>query len=96
MRRQASGYAWVVLAALCLGCTSPEATRTRAGGPGADVGNRRDQVQAQSLALAGVQWARQILADDVRSGTLDYLGEPWAYPLPPTPIANGWIEGRIE
>lgn len=61
-----------------------------------DVGNRRDQVQAQSLALAGVQWARQILNDDARSGTLDYLGEPWAYPLPPTPIANGAIEGRIE
>jgi CheY-like chemotaxis protein len=32
----------------------------------ADVGNRRDQVQAQSLALAGVQWARQILNDDAR------------------------------
>ena len=62
----------------------------------ADVGNRRDQVQAQSLALAGVQWARQILNDDARSGTLDYLGEPWAYPLPPTPIANGAVEGRIE
>src|SRR5262245_65113082 len=62
----------------------------------ADVGNRRDQVQAQSLALAGVQWARQILADDMRTGTLDYLGEIWSYPLPPTPIANGSIEGRIE
>ena len=62
----------------------------------ADVGNRRDQVQAQSLALAGVQWARQILNDDARSGTLDHLGEPWSYPLPPTPIANGAIEGRIE
>ena len=24
------------------------------------------------------------------------LGEPWSYPLPPTPIANGSIEGRIE
>ncbi|MFO1396984.1 MAG: type II secretion system minor pseudopilin GspK [Burkholderiales bacterium] len=62
----------------------------------ADVGNRRDQVQAQSLALAGVQWARQILQDDARAGTLDFLGEPWSYPLPPTPIANGSIEGRIE
>jgi hypothetical protein len=29
----------LVLAALA-GCTSPEATRQRAGGPGADVGNR--------------------------------------------------------
>ena len=62
----------------------------------ADVSNRSDQVQAQSLALAGVQWARQILNDDARGGTIDYLGEPWSYPLPPTPIANGSIEGRIE
>ena len=62
----------------------------------ADVSNRRDQVQAQSLALAGVQWARQILADDARSSTVDFLGEPWSYPLPPTPIASGSIEGRIE
>jgi general secretion pathway protein K len=61
-----------------------------------DVGNRRDQVQAQSLALAGVQWARQILQDDGRGSTLDHLGEPWALPLPATPIANGVIEGRIE
>jgi len=62
----------------------------------ADVGNRRDQVQAQSLALAGVQWARQIINEDARGGPLDHLAEIWAYPLPATPIANGSIEGRIE
>ena len=62
----------------------------------ADVTSRREQVQAQSLALAGVQWARQILQDDARSGTIDHLGEPWALSLPPTPIADGSIEGRIE
>ncbi len=62
----------------------------------ADVGNRRDQVQAQSLALAGVQWARQIMRDDARTGLADHLQEPWALPLPATPIANGLIEGRIE
>ena len=28
-----------------LGCTSPETTRTRGGGPGADVGNRREIVR---------------------------------------------------
>jgi hypothetical protein len=27
------------------GCTSPEATRTRGGGPGADVGNRSEVVE---------------------------------------------------
>lgn len=62
----------------------------------ADVANRRDQVQAQSLALAGVQWARQILQDDGRAGSIDHLAEIWAFPLPATPIANGSIEGRIE
>jgi type II secretory pathway component PulK len=29
------------------------------------VAHRRDQVQAQALAVAGVQWSRQILHDDV-------------------------------
>ena len=61
-----------------------------------DVANRRDQVQAQALALAGVQWARQILQDDARTGTLDHLGEAWAYPLPRTPLENGSIEGSID
>lgn len=62
----------------------------------ADVTHRRDQVQAQSLALAGVQWARQILREDGRGSPIDHLGEPWAFPLPATPIANGSIQGRIE
>jgi hypothetical protein len=30
---------------LMLGCTSPETTRTRGGGPGADVGNRKETVR---------------------------------------------------
>lgn len=34
----------IVLATLAA-CASPEATRSRAGGPGADVGNRRKIVQ---------------------------------------------------
>jgi hypothetical protein len=44
MTRLAPFSAWLVLAGLCLACTSPEATRTRAGGPGADVGNRGEIV----------------------------------------------------
>ena len=35
-----TALALVGLAALVIGCTSPEATRMRAGGAGADVGNR--------------------------------------------------------
>ena len=97
MRRHARGAA-LVLAMLvaALAATVVVALAAEQQRWFADVGNRRDQVQAQSLALAGVQWARQILNDDARAGTLNHLGEPWAYPLPPTPIANGLIEGRIE
>jgi hypothetical protein len=36
---------------LGLGCTSPEATRTRGGGPGADIGNHpRGEVQIHAGA----------------------------------------------
>jgi general secretion pathway protein K len=61
----------------------------------ASVAQRRDQVQAQALAQAGVQWARQILFEDSRTSQIDFLGEPWALPLPSTPIEDGSIEGRI-
>ncbi len=57
--------------------------------------HRRDQVQAQAVALAGIQWARQILHDDARRGAIDHLGEPWAVPLPAIPLENGSIRGAI-
>ena len=57
--------------------------------------HRRDQVQAQAIAIAGIQWARQILQDDARTTPIDHLGEPWAVPLPPIPLENGDIRGAI-
>ena len=39
------GVAVVAAAAVVVGCSSPEATRMRAGGPGADVGNRTPIVE---------------------------------------------------
>ncbi len=56
---------------------------------------RRDQVQAQALAMAGVLWARQILDDDARRSDIDHLGEPWALSLPPIPMEDGEIRGAI-
>lgn len=46
------GRAGLLLATLAMlaACTSPEATRQRAGGPGADVGNRRDPVELHAGA----------------------------------------------
>ena len=59
------------------------------------VEHRRDQVQAQALAMAGVQWTRQILDEDARRSAIDHLGEPWALTLPPIPIDDGEIRGAI-
>jgi hypothetical protein len=59
------------------------------------VMHRRDQVQAQALAMAGVQWARQILEEDGRRPEIDHLGEPWALTLPPIPMEDGEIRGAI-
>jgi len=56
--------------------------------------HRRDQVQAQALAMAGVQWARQIINDNAGGGTV-HLGQPWALKLPALPIDNGSIAGYI-
>ena len=61
----------------------------------AQVSHRRDRVQAESIVLAGVQWARQVLDEDDRTTAYDHPGEPWALPLPPTPVENGSVEGRI-
>jgi general secretion pathway protein K len=57
--------------------------------------HRRDQAQAQAIAMAGIQWARQILEEDGRTTVIDHLGEPWAIPLPPIPLENGSIRGAI-
>jgi general secretion pathway protein K len=56
---------------------------------------RRDQVQAQALAMAGVQWARQIVFENAPPSTV-HLGQPWAFRLPSTPIENGSIGGYIS
>jgi len=56
---------------------------------------RRDQVQAQALAMAGVQWARQIVFDNAPASVV-HLGQPWAFRLPATPIENGSIGGYIS
>src|SRR4029077_1595752 len=56
--------------------------------------HRRDQVQAQALAMAGVQWARQIVNDNAGGGIV-HLAQPWALKLPALPIENGSIAGYI-
>ena len=58
------------------------------------VEHRRDAVQTQALALAGIQWARQIVRDNAKPHQTD-LTEPWALALPPIPLENGELHGVI-
>ena len=55
-----------------------------------------DRVQAQLLIEAGLDWARAVLSDDRRTSNVDYPGEPWAMRLPPVPVDNGSLTGRID
>jgi len=53
-------------------------------------------VQARLIMQAGLDWARAVLSDDRRVSNADHLGEPWALQLPPIPLDNGTLAGRIE
>ena len=53
-------------------------------------------VQAQLLIQAGLDWSRALLSDDRRASIADHPGEPWALQLPPIPVENGTLAGRIE
>jgi general secretion pathway protein K len=55
-----------------------------------------DHVQARALLQVGVDWTRAVLSDDRRSSSVDTLGEPWALRLPPIPVENGTLAGRID
>lgn len=68
----------------------------------ADVGHaldsvqgRRDQAQARRLALAGVDWARNVLAADARRSVADHAGESWAIRVPPTPLGDDPADGSV-
>jgi general secretion pathway protein K len=52
--------------------------------------------QAKALVHAGVDWGRAVLSDDRRMSSADHLGEPWALRLPPMPVDNGELAGRID
>jgi general secretion pathway protein K len=57
---------------------------------------RAEHVQAQALVQAGVDYTRALLSEDRRVSSVDHLGEPWALRVPPVPVDNGELTGRIE
>ncbi len=55
-----------------------------------------DHAQARRLSIAGIDWARAVLADDARANNTDNAGEMWALRLPSMPVDNGEVLGVIE
>ncbi len=60
------------------------------------VQSQFDRAQARRLGIAGIDWARAVLADDVRANNTDNDGEMWALRLPAMPVDNGEVMGIIE
>ena len=52
--------------------------------------------QSFEIALGAEAWAADFLKKDLQDSQTDHLGEIWARPLPPLPIEDGTVEGRLE
>lgn len=55
-----------------------------------------DHTQARRLGIAGIDWARAVLADDAHSNNIDHETEMWTLRLPAMPVENGEVLGIIE
>jgi general secretion pathway protein K len=55
-----------------------------------------DHTQARRLGIAGIDWARAVLADDAHFNAIDHETELWTLRLPPMPVENGEVIGVIE
>jgi general secretion pathway protein K len=56
----------------------------------------RDYEQARWVLVGGAHWARAILAEDARSGSIDHAAELWTTGLAPTSVEHGTLEGAIR
>ncbi len=60
------------------------------------VETRRDLAQARMLAIAAVDWARAVLAEDARtSNQYDHPSEPWGTKVPQLPAEGGEVGGEM-
>lgn len=60
-----------------------------------EMENGRDRAQARSIAEAGIDWARAVLADDATVSQSDDAREMWAMQLPAIPVEGGEVQGTI-
>lgn len=60
------------------------------------VESQYDRAQARRLGIAGIDWARAVLADDAGANLTDHEGEVWALRMPAMPVDKGEVQGVIE
>jgi len=53
------------------------------------VESQFERAQARQLGAAGLDWARAVLAEDARGGTVDHAKEIWTLRLPRCPLRVG-------
>ncbi len=59
------------------------------------TGNLISIDQALLYIKPAEQLARNVLRDDAKDNNIDWLGEPWAFDIPPIPVDGGTITGKI-
>lgn len=60
------------------------------------VENQFNWAQGRKVAVAAVDWARAVLADDAAASNYDYPGEIWTKQLPAATVEDGEVMGTIE
>jgi general secretion pathway protein K len=60
------------------------------------VESQFERAQARQLGLAGIDWARAVLAEDARGGQVDHEKEIWTARLPAIPVESGEVMGTID
>ncbi len=60
------------------------------------VESQFERTQARQLGMAGIDWARAVLAEDANGGAVDHEKEIWTLRLPAIPVEGGEILGSIE
>lgn len=60
------------------------------------VESQFDRTQARYLGVAGIDWARAVLADDASASKTDHEKEMWTLRLPAIPVEGGEVIGVIE
>jgi general secretion pathway protein K len=59
------------------------------------VDTQRDLIQARLLAVAGISWARAVLAYDARTSSYDSASEIWGTKVPMMPAEGGEVGGEM-